>query len=47
MFDNYVSAWLPVVDEVRCQASVDRIDALMPSTIAGCHTPVIGPLAAA
>jgi hypothetical protein len=42
-FDNYVSAWLPLVDDARFQRSVDRIEALAPTTIAGCHTPVIGP----
>jgi flavorubredoxin len=42
-FDNYVSAWLPLVDDARFQATVDRIEALAPTTIAGCHTPVIGP----
>jgi len=42
-FDNYVAAWLPLVDEDRFQRSVDRIVALAPVTIAGCHTPVIGP----
>ena len=42
MFDNYVSAWLPLVDDARFQATVDRIEALAPAAIAGCHTPVIG-----
>jgi flavorubredoxin len=41
MFGQYVSAWLPLVDDARYQATVDRIDALRPSVIAGCHTPVI------
>jgi len=40
-FDNYVSAWLPLVDEAKFQRTVDRIEALQPRTIAGCHTPVI------
>lgn len=42
-FDNYVSAWLPLVDGSRFQHTVDRIEALGATTIAGCHTPVIGP----
>lgn len=41
-FDNYVSAWLPLVDEARFQATVDRVAALRPTAMAGCHTPVIG-----
>jgi flavorubredoxin len=41
-FDNYVSAWLPLVDEARFQATVDRVEALQPTTIVGCHTPVVG-----
>jgi flavorubredoxin len=41
-FDNYVAAWLPLVDDSRFQRTVDRIEALNPSTIAGCHTPIIG-----
>jgi flavorubredoxin len=42
-FDNYVAAWLPLVDDTRFQRSVDRVEALAPTTIVGCHTPVIGP----
>jgi flavorubredoxin len=42
MFDNYVSPWLDLVDETRFQQTVDRIEALRPTTIVGCHTPVIG-----
>jgi flavorubredoxin len=41
MFDNYVSPWLSLVDDARFQATVDRVQALQPTTIAGCHTPVI------
>lgn len=41
MFNRYVSAWLPLVDDARFQATVDRIEALSPSTLAGCHTPAI------
>jgi flavorubredoxin len=40
-FDNYVSAWLPLVDDARFQSTVDRIEILRPSVIAGCHTPAI------
>lgn len=41
MFGQYVSAWLPLVDLGRYQATVDRVDALRPTVIAGCHTPAI------
>jgi flavorubredoxin len=41
MFDRYVSAWLPLVDDARFQATVDRVAALAPTVMAGCHTPVI------
>jgi flavorubredoxin len=40
-FDNYVSPWLSLVDDARFQATVDRIEALRPTAIAGCHTPVV------
>jgi len=40
-FDNYVSPWLSLVDDQRFQRTVDRIEALDPSAIVGCHTPVI------
>lgn len=42
MFDQYVSPWLELVDDRRYQATVDRIESLCPTAIAGCHTPVIG-----
>ena len=43
-FDNYVSPWLDLVDDARFQRTVDRIAALQPTVIAGCHTaPVTGP----
>jgi flavorubredoxin len=42
-FDNYISRWLPLVDDARFQATVSRVEALQPTTIVGCHTPVIGP----
>jgi len=41
-FDNYVSPWLALVDDARFQATVDRVQALQPTTMAGCHTPAIG-----
>jgi flavorubredoxin len=40
-FDNYISPWLALVDDGRYQATVDRIEALLPTAIAGCHTPAI------
>jgi flavorubredoxin len=40
-FGQYVSPWLSLVDAARYQATVDRIDALRPSVLAGCHTPVV------
>jgi flavorubredoxin len=40
-FNHYVSPWLALVDDRRYQATVDRIDALRPNVIAGCHTPPI------
>src|SRR5690606_36027086 len=47
MFNQYVSPWLTMVDDARYQASVDRVAGLRPTTLAGCHTPVItGPYVA-
>jgi flavorubredoxin len=40
-FDRYVSPWLELVDDARFQATVDRVAALQPSVMAGCHTPAI------
>src|SRR5690606_28079301 len=40
-FDNYISRWLPLVDEARFQATVDRVEALGATAIAGCHTPAV------
>lgn len=42
MFAQYISPWLSLVDEAKFQRTVDRVEALSPSTIVGCHTPVIG-----
>jgi hypothetical protein len=36
-----VSPWLAMVDPARFAASVDRVQGLDITTIAGCHTPVI------
>ena len=41
MFDQYVSPWLTLVDDAKYQATVDRVAALHPTVIAGCHTPVV------
>jgi flavorubredoxin len=40
-FDRYVSPWLELVDEARFQATVDRVAALAPTVVAGCHTPAV------
>lgn len=40
-FDNYISPWLSLVDDGAYQRAVDRVDALRPRAIAGCHTPAI------
>lgn len=42
MFNQYLSPWVLLADERRYQETVDRVAALQPTTIAGCHTPVIG-----
>lgn len=42
-FAQYISPWLDMVDDAKFQRAVDRIEALNPQHIAGCHTPVIGP----
>jgi flavorubredoxin len=41
MFDRYISPWLDLVDDRRFQQTVDRVEALHPTAIAGCHTPVV------
>jgi flavorubredoxin len=41
MFSQYVSPWVLLADEDRYRATVDRIAALAPTVIAGCHTPRI------
>ena len=40
-FARYISPWLSLVDEARFQATVDRIEALRPKVLAGCHSPVV------
>ncbi len=40
-FAQYVSPWLELVDQARFEATVDRIQVLGPTVIAGCHTPPI------
>ncbi len=42
MFNKYVSPWLDLVDDEKFQLTVDRVEALGASYIAGCHTPIIG-----
>ena len=41
MFNNYISPWLDLVDDAKFQRTIDRIEALDPTTIVGCHTPII------
>ncbi len=43
MFHQYVSPWFAMLDDVKYQRSVDRLQSLGATTIAGCHGPVIGP----
>ena len=40
-FNHYISPWLPLVDERRFQQTVDRVEALSPTALVGCHTPVV------
>lgn len=40
-FDNYISPWLRLVDTSLFASTVDRVAALRPQVIAGCHTPAI------
>jgi flavorubredoxin len=41
MFDQYVSPWVTMVDDAKFQATVERVAALQPTVMAGCHTPAI------
>ena len=38
---HYVSPWLALTDEGRWQATVDRVAALDPTVLVGCHTPAV------
>jgi flavorubredoxin len=40
-FNRWVSPWLELVDDAKFQKTVDRIEQLQASVIAGCHTPAI------
>jgi len=40
-FAQYISPWLSVVDEAKYQRTVDRIEALSPRAILGCHSAVV------
>jgi hypothetical protein len=41
MFSQYVSPWYALVDDAKFQQTVDRVESLGVTTIAGCHTPGI------
>lgn len=41
MFARYISPWLTMVEDAKFQRTVDRIQALQPQVIAGCHTPAV------
>lgn len=41
MFEQYVSPWVTMVDDAKFQTTVDRVAALRPTTMAGCHSPAI------
>ena len=40
-FARYISPWLSLVDEAKFQRTVDRIEALQPKVLAGCHSPAV------
>jgi flavorubredoxin len=40
-FARYISPWIEIADPAKFDASVDRVTALNPEVIAGCHHPVI------
>jgi flavorubredoxin len=40
-FARYISPWLELVDERRFRRTVDRVQALGATTLAGCHTPPV------
>ncbi len=41
MFHQYVSPWFTMLDDTRYQRSVDRVEALGATTLAGCHAPTV------
>jgi len=41
MFGQYISPWVTMVEDAKFQATVDRIAALQPTVVAGCHTPAV------
>ena len=43
MFHQYVSPWYELLDDAKFQKTVNRIESLGITNIAGCHTPHIGP----
>jgi flavorubredoxin len=40
-FAQYLSPWLSLVDAAKYQRTVDRIEALQPTVLAGCHSPAV------
>ena len=40
-FAQYISPWLNVVDDAKFQRTVDRIEALSPRVLAGCHSAAV------
>ncbi len=40
-FSRYLAPWLEIADPARYDMSVDRVAALAPSVIAGCHGPIV------
>jgi flavorubredoxin len=40
-FAQYISPWLGLVDAAKFQRTVDRIAALQPKVLVGCHSPVV------
>lgn len=40
-FSRYLAPWLEIADPARYDTSVDRVAALAPSVIAGCHGPIV------
>ena len=41
MFHQYISPWFAMLDDAKYQRSVDRIESLGVTTIAGCHAPTV------